>query len=171
LAKALQIPATRRTFIKVLGLGAPAMMVNPWINQPDVVALQPMVGIFGDYDRSMRLDPAWEQAQRNAHVSPDYERDQQILNTALESIRPYFTYLEFESDPAYRAYRIVAAREYRNEKGEFNELGWGVLIKRKDLYLAGDKVAAIPWIVLDAFARAERQRGWTWNQATLIGYC
>ena len=94
-----------------------------------------------------------------------------VLETVCNSLKPYFSYVGHQKDLSTRGYDIVVTREYENEQREFKELGIAVTIKERDLRLAGDKLAAIPGMVFDAFAKAERSRGWTWNQATLVGYC
>ena len=170
MAQVMQAPATRRTFLKVLGIGAPALALNPWVGHPEVRELASGVSMH-PYEGVMTLDPAWLAALREPRLSATRQPGLEILKTVLESIRPYFSYLEHDADFSYRGYRVAAVREYRNEKGAFHELGVMTIIKERDLQLAGERTSAIGGMLLDEFAKAERSRGWTWNQATLVGYC
>lgn len=155
----------RRGFMRALSVVGVTSAVVPW-KAIEAFDVQEMVRI-GD-DKVLEFDRAYGDYARRPL---DEETAKRVLGEIEESLTPFVSFASIDYQGSQRGWQIVAIRWYRTQDGHEKELGVGPILRARDLRRATEaQLHSIRDVILDALARGERSRGYTWNQSTLVGW-
>lgn len=155
----------RRGFIQSLGVVGAGAIVMPW---RALRAEELREGLSIANLQHLELETPY---QDKARRTMDEATVRGVLDGIETGLSPFVSYVATEDSPAYRGWVIVATRWYRTSDGQERELGLQAILTDREMRRVTDAhLKSVKNAILDGFARTEREKGWTWNQSTLVGW-